>query len=164
MSFLAEIFSGGVGSIIKTVGTVVDDISTSDEERIALKNEERKAELDYKVQMKELVIKEKHLAIEDRVSAREANTKVQSSKNASWLAKNIQPVLALLMTAMVTYLCYIMFISNQELSNQRFNLAVMILSFLGGVFANMTAYYFGSSSESGEMFKHTSTQLKDLQK
>lgn len=54
MSFLTNLFTGGVGSIVEKVGDAIHKNVTSDKERMALENEAAKAEQDFNVKIAQM--------------------------------------------------------------------------------------------------------------
>ena len=56
MSWFTSILSGGVDKVVDSVGNAVDKIVTSDEERLILKNELTKIQLDAKQKQDELEV------------------------------------------------------------------------------------------------------------
>ena len=55
MSILSKIFSSGATELVKGVGGVIDDLSTSDEERLEAKRKIKEAVLNYEKSMQEQV-------------------------------------------------------------------------------------------------------------
>ena len=75
MSILTKIFSTGATALVKEVGTVVDDLITSKEEKLILKNKLKELLLSHEVKMQQEVTK--------RWEA--------DSLSDSWMSKNIRP-------------------------------------------------------------------------
>jgi hypothetical protein len=79
MAFLETVktlFSGG--KIVETIGNVVDELHFSNEEKAKVNQELLKLEAE---------IEQSYMA--DTANAREMNSKLQESSNASWLSKNL---------------------------------------------------------------------------
>lgn len=74
------------------LGINLDDALGTEEGRFNL----RQAEIDHEEFLVTSAMEDKRLDMADTASAREMNSRVQESANASWLAKNIMPVLALI--------------------------------------------------------------------
>jgi len=51
MSFLTDLFSGGAGSIVDSVGKVLDNVITTKEEKMQQENELRKSEIQFQLDM-----------------------------------------------------------------------------------------------------------------
>ena len=75
MGVLGKIFSSGAGELVKNVGGVLDNLTTSTEEKLKIKTEIKKIISDYETE------------IEKNVTSR-----WQSDMNSdSWLSKNVRP-------------------------------------------------------------------------
>ena len=75
MGLITKIFTTGANELIKEVGTVVDDLITSKEEKLILKNKLKDMLLSHEVKMQQEVTK--------RWEA--------DSMSDSWMSKNIRP-------------------------------------------------------------------------
>tara|TARA_R110000824_G_scaffold183926_1_gene364982 strand:+ start:35 stop:427 length:393 start_codon:yes stop_codon:yes gene_type:complete len=91
MNILSKIFSSGATELVKGVGSVIDDLSTSDEERLEAKRKIKQAVLDY----------EKAMQVE--VSER---WKVDMQSD-SWLSKNIRPMVLIFLCTSTVLLIFI---------------------------------------------------------
>ena len=86
MSILGKIFSGGAADLVKGVGGVIDNLHTSNEEKLAAENKIKELISDYETKME--------ANITDRWKA--------DMNSDSWLSKNIRPlVLAFLVVCTV---------------------------------------------------------------
>ena len=83
MSILSKIFSSGATELVKGVGGVIDDLSTSDEERLEAKRKIKEAVLNYEKSMQEQV-----------------TSRWLSDNNGSLLTKNIRPLALAFLTFM----------------------------------------------------------------
>jgi len=90
MSLLGTIFSSGATELVKGVGGVIDDLTTTDEERAEakLKIEEMAASLDIQMQKE--------------VSARWT----QDMNSDSWLSKNVRPLTLVFLTFIFVILSF----------------------------------------------------------
>tara|TARA_R100001440_G_scaffold64902_1_gene85637 strand:- start:400 stop:795 length:396 start_codon:yes stop_codon:yes gene_type:complete len=91
MSILGKIFSSGTGELIKNVGHVVDDLVTTDEERLEAKQKLRDMIMSYEAQMQK------------EVSER---WKVDMQSD-SWLSKNIRPLVLIFLVVSTILLIFI---------------------------------------------------------
>lgn len=83
MSWFTNIFSSGVSGVIDSVGTAIDKLVTSDEEKMQLKNELIKIELEAKNKADELNFKYEE----------EATKRHQADMNSdNWISKSIRPI------------------------------------------------------------------------
>ena len=95
MSWIAEVFSSSVGTVVKEVGSAIDSLVTSDEERLQLKNALMKIEVEASNKKDEL-----NLQYDKEVSARH-----QADMNSdSWLSKNIRPMTLIFILVMYSLL------------------------------------------------------------
>ena len=86
MSILGNLFSGGAGELVESVGGVLDNLTTSKEEKLAAKQKMKELIADYETKME--------ANITDRWKA--------DMNSDSWLSKNIRPlVLAFLVVCTV---------------------------------------------------------------
>lgn len=83
MSWFTNIFSSGVSGVIDSVGTAIDKLVTSDEEKMQLKNELIKIELEAKNKADELNFK-----YEEEVTKRHQ----ADMTSDNWLSKSIRPI------------------------------------------------------------------------
>ena len=76
MSILASIFSGGATELVKGVGGVIDDLHTSEEEKLEAAQKIKELVSNYEVEMEKTITK-----------------RWESDMNSdSWLSKNIRPM------------------------------------------------------------------------
>lgn len=148
MSWFGEIFSSGVGNIIEQVGDAFDKNLTSDQERLEMENEQRRAEMEYKVEMRSLDVQEKSLFLADVDSARDNQSRVQESENAGWLAKNIQPLLALVLVGLTFAMFSRVLFGSINPNSHESTISMMILGSLATIITQVVSYFFGSSRDS----------------
>jgi len=87
MSILGKIFSGGASDLVESLGTAIDKIHTSAEEKELVKAEVKKVILDYEQKMQIEVTK-----------------RWEADMNGNWLTKSIRPLtLAFLMVVLTTF-------------------------------------------------------------
>ena len=95
MSWLSEIFSSSVVSVVDSVGNAIDKLVTSDEEKLALKNELAKIQLEAQNKKDEL-----DLQFDKEITQRQAN----DMSSDSWLSKNIRPLTLIFILVMYSLL------------------------------------------------------------
>lgn len=162
-NFLSDLFSSGATSLVTAIGDSLDKLVTSDEEKKELDNELAKATMQYEVQMATLGVQEKQIEMQDRDSARVNQSRIQESEHASWLAKNVQPFLALVIIALTFGIYwYIIFYGNkQQLDESGMkDLVIYILGALTTIVTQVVAYFFGSSSGSAAKSKTLEAMTK----
>ena len=152
-NFLTNLFSAGASSLVNAVGDAIDKNVTSDEERKDLENEIEKAKLNYEVEMKSLGINETKAYLSDTASARENQSRVQESSEAGFLAKNVHPILALVIISLTFFLYYWLIIgssSQAPVNPEMKDIVIYILGALTTISTQVVAYFFGSSKGSKE--------------
>lgn len=163
-NFLAKIFTGGAGTLIEAVGSAIDKVVTSDEERLELTNEIQKAEMAYTIEMRKLSVEEKRLVLADTGSARDHQSRVQESDHASWLSKNIHPVLAATIIGL-TFFMYFWVVQKGSKGLADTGMKDVIIYILGALTALSTqvaSYFFGSSQGSQDKQKAFNKMAKAL--
>lgn len=95
MSWISEIFTSSVGTVVEKAGEAIDRLVTSDAERLELKNELIKIELDAKEKAGNL-----ELQFDKEITSRH-----QADMNSdSWLSKNIRPLTLIFILVMYSLL------------------------------------------------------------
>ena len=132
MSWITTLFSGGVSKVVDSLGTAIDKLVTSDEERGKLKVVLEKEMYNFeKTQLKAQAQYDKE------VTQRHAN----DMKSDSWLSKNVRPFTLIFMTVTVMGLAYsTIFILDKE----DVVLVEPWLSVFTVLLGTMYAFYFGS--------------------
>ena len=97
MSWITELFSSSVGTIIEKAGGAIDSLVTSDEERLALKNALQKIANDEKAEAN------RHVEAQEKAVTERHKTDMTSD---SWLSKNIRPMALIFLTVSVVALAY----------------------------------------------------------
>lgn len=153
MGFLKDLFSGGAGSLVDSVGKVLDNVVTTKEEKLQLENEIRKSEIQFQIDMKKLSNEEQQMILGDIASARQRDIQVQTTANTTKLNKNLMPILAFGTIVLVFSLFYILIFSPQLVKGEGKELAMYLLGILSAVLTQIYSYYFGSSAGSADKAK-----------
>ena len=95
MGIISNLFSSSIDTVIESVGTAADSILTSDEERLILKNELARIQLESKYKQDEL-----ELQFDKEISERHKN----DMNSDSWLSKNIRPLTLIFILVMYSLL------------------------------------------------------------
>ena len=80
---LVEIISGGIGSLIGSIGGIIDDLNTSDEEKLAAKLALSQLENDITIRL---------IEAEQTVVQEKAKVLVAEAQGESWLQRNWRPI------------------------------------------------------------------------
>lgn len=151
MSFITNLFSGGAGKLVEAVGGVIDNVTTSKEEKMQLENELKKAEMEHTLEMEKLSVAEKKMMLDDVDSARKREAHVQTSEHATKLSKNVSPVIAL-GTVMLTFFLFYVLIFKDDLlvdkDQHKKDILMYVLGVLSAILTQVYSFYFGSSQGS----------------
>jgi hypothetical protein len=122
MSILSKIFSSGASDLVKNVGGVIDDLTTTQEEKLQAEQK----------------IKELFLAHEQQIQA-EVTKRWQSDMNSdSWLSKNVRPMVLIFLVLSTILLIFIdggllsFKVENSWIELIKLTLLTMIGSYFGG--------------------------------
>jgi len=91
MSILTKLFSGGAADLVKGVGGVIDNLHTSDEEKLAAENKIKALISDYETKME--------ANITDRWKA--------DMNSDSWLSKNVRPMILIFLVVSTVLMIFI---------------------------------------------------------
>ena len=91
MSILTNLFSGGAAELVKGVGGVIDNLHTSEEEKLAAENKIKELVANYEVQMEQ--------QISDRWKA--------DMNSDSWLSKNVRPLVLIFLVVCTVLMIFI---------------------------------------------------------
>ncbi|MBI5890689.1 MAG: hypothetical protein HZB47_08440 [Nitrosomonadales bacterium] len=159
-------FSSGTSTLVTSVGDAIDKIVTTDEEKKELDSELGKANLQYQMQMATLGLQETQAYLGDAANARENQSRVQESEHASWLAKNVHPVLAVSIIGLTFFMYWYIAFSDQSATHimapdsPMKDIVIYILGALTTVATQVVSYFFGSSSGSADKSKALNAFLK----
>jgi hypothetical protein len=108
MGWLSKIFSATGVNVITSVGKVLDDLVTSDEELALTDIQKAKIKAAYNVKMKELMMNiDRQAAEHEENLENELTERLQlDMKSDSWLSKNIRPMALIFMTLVVSVLAF----------------------------------------------------------
>jgi len=124
MSVLTQIFSSGAGELIKSVGGVVDNLTTSKEEKLEAERNIKELIANYEVEM------------EKNITSRwEADL-----KSDSWLSKNVRPMTLIFLIVCTMLLIFI------DAGAINFNVKDSYVDLLQLVLITVIGAYFGGRS------------------
>ena len=132
MGWISKLFSAGASELVGTVGSVIDDLVTSDEERIVLKNALKK-EIMLHAERQE----DQALRLDAEITKRHEN----DMKSDSWLSKNIRPMTLLFLTTTTVLLA---FLTIFILPVSKVALLTPWITLLTTLLVVVYAFYFGS--------------------
>jgi len=124
MSILTNIFSGGASDLIKSVGGVLDNLTTSKEEKLEAERKIKELMANYEVEM------------EKNITSRwEADL-----KSDSWLSKNVRPMVLIFLIVCTMLLIFI------DAGTINFNVKDSYIDLLQLVLITVIGAYFGGRS------------------
>ena len=124
MSILTKIFSGGAGELVKSVGGVLDNLTTSKEEKLEAERKIKELIANYEVEM------------EKNITSRwEADL-----KSDSWLSKNVRPLVLIFLIVCTMLLIFI------DAGAINFNVKDSYVDLLQLVLITVIGAYFGGRS------------------
>jgi hypothetical protein len=124
MSILNKIFSAGAGDLIKNVGGVIDNLTTSKEEKLEAERKIKELIANYEIEM------------EKNITARwEADL-----KSDSWLSKNVRPMTLIFLIVCTMLLIFI------DAGAINFNVKDSYVDLLQLVLITVIGAYFGGRS------------------
>ena len=124
MSILGKIFSGGAADLVKGVGGVIDDLHTSDEEKLAAEQKIKALISDYETKME--------ANITDRWKA--------DMNSDSWLSKNIRPLVLAFLVICTVLMIFIDAGSINFVVEQKWTdlLQLVLITVIGAYFGGRT--------------------------
>ena len=124
MSVLGKIFSGGAGELVKSVGGVIDNLTTSKEEKLEAERKIKELMANYEVEM------------EKNITSRwEADL-----KSDSWLSKNVRPLVLIFLIVCTMLLIFI------DAGTLKFEVKSSWVDLLQLVLITVIGAYFGGRS------------------
>lgn len=154
---LGSIFSGGASELIKSIGGVVDNLTTTKAEKEQLNIDLQKLVTAHEEKMTELANAELQTYLVDNQSARDSYTRIEESDKASWMSKNILPILAVVITIGFFGLLAYMFKYTVPKENER--ILDIMLGSLSTAWISVVGFFFGSSLSSHNKDKTISNSL-----
>ena len=124
MSVLTQIFSSGATALVGSVGSVIDDLTTSKEEKLEAERKIKELIANYEVEM------------ENNITSRwEADL-----KSDSWLSKNVRPLVLIFLIVCTMLLIFI------DAGAINFNVKDSYVDLLQLVLITVIGAYFGGRS------------------
>lgn len=147
--------SKGFNAVLDVAGTLVPGLSTLDKIKdavlgeapeVVLTEEDKQRFLElYKEELNEL-----DMRLKDVQDARAREIAVNSSSTASWLSKNVAPIIALVYVAFSIALYILVLVGNIKTTD---NITFLVIGNISGSISMLLGYYFGSSRTSSDKDK-----------
>ena len=132
MNWIANLFSSGASKLVDSLGSAIDKLVTSDEERLKLKNALEKEINTFREAQLEAIAE-----YDKQITQRHAN----DMKSDSWLSKNIRPLVLAFMSVSAVLLAYLTIFILDEHSVPLIEPWIDLLKVL---LVTIYAFYFGS--------------------
>lgn len=145
MGWLSKLFSSVGVNVISSVGKVIDDISTSDEELALTEIQKQKIKAAYDVKMRELIAQIDSAAFrhEENMESELTERLKLDMKSDSKLSKNIRPITLIFMTLVVSLLAFLT-IFNSGLTEGQLKMVEQWIPFFQMIMLAIYGFYFGS--------------------
>ena len=124
MGVLGKIFSAGAGKLVENVGGVLDNLTTSKEEKLEAQRKIKEIVANYEIEMEKNVT--------DRWNA--------DMNSDSWLSKNVRPMVLIFLVVCTVLLIFI------DAGHLKFNVKESYVDLLQIVLITVIGAYFGGRS------------------
>jgi len=165
MSILTDLFAGGASTLVDSIGNVISKVHTTTGEKMTIDSEIQKAAFSHDETMANINLEIDKAELADTDSARKMNESIENSATASWLSKNIVPLMAIFFT--VLCFCFFFIIlagllhfgpfgkgQKFEIDADSKNILIYLMGSLSTIVITIVTFYFGSS--------HGSNQKNDI--
>ncbi len=165
MAWLSTIFSSIGVSVISTIGNVIDELVTSDEEVALTDIQKAKIKAAYNVKVQELLaeIDQKAAEHEENLENELTERLKLDMKSDSWLSKNIRPMTLIFMTLVVSTLAFFT-IFNNTFTEQQLDTIKAWIPFFQVIMLTIYGFYFGSRGLEKIQTIRVSSQAKNSNK
>ncbi len=145
MAWYSKIFSAIGVDLVSSVGKVIDDLVTTDEEMELTEIQKIKIQTAYKKEMQALLNKydRQQQEHEENLEHELTNRLKLDMKSDSWLSKNVRPLALIFMTLVVSIMAFFTIFDNQLTDNQLESLKEWI-PFFSALMMVIYGFYFGS--------------------
>lgn len=145
MAWFSKLFSGIGVQLTATIGKVLDDLVTSDEEIALTENQKMKIQTAYEVKMRQLLVDlDKQQAVHEENLESELTERLKlDMKSDSWLSKNIRPMALIFMTVTVAILAFFT-VFNSGVTNNQLDVLKEWVPFFTTLMVVIYGFYFGS--------------------
>jgi hypothetical protein len=131
MSKLLDFLSGGAAKVIDSIGNVIDNVTTTQEEKLTLKNEAARI-------VGQEFLNMQMMANEEMANAR--NREIELKNSVGGWTQNVMAGLTIL-----SFLACIFTWMFIDIRNENKDMLYMLIGYLGGQVGQIFSYWFGSS-------------------
>ena len=145
MGWFSKLFSSVGLDLTATVGKVIDDLVTSDEELALTEIQKLKVKTAFEVQMKSLLVQlDKQQAEHEQNLENELTERLRlDMKSDSWLSKNIRPMVLIFLTATVSIMAFFT-VFDSGFTEAQLSALKEWIPFFSTIMMTVYAFYFGS--------------------
>lgn len=148
---IGNVVGSSAGNLVESVANAADKFITTKAEQEAFKLELEKEINRHNEAMATLVTEETKAYLADTSNARDNNAKIQESDHASWLAKNVTYVLAVVVT--VGFFGLLGYMLKYEVPRSNERIMDILLGALATAWISVISFFYGSSQGSRENTK-----------
>ena len=133
MSWFSDMFTGGAADLVDSIGGALDELITSDDERLAAKNKLQSLVNDFKVKTLDAAAQQ-----DKEVTSRH----MADMSSDSWLSKNIRPMGLLFMLVTTVVLVYTTTFS--DLTTPQIDVLKSWITPIVSIVSTIIVFYYGS--------------------
>lgn len=139
----SKIIGESAGAVVSNIMGGLDGLITSKEERMEMEAKIT-AEINRHTEaVRNADLEETKAYLSDSANARDNNAKIQESENASWLAKNVTYILALVVT--IGFFGLLAYMLKYEVPAANKDVMNILLGSLGTAWVTIIGFFYGSS-------------------
>ena len=145
MTWFSKLFSAAGAELASTVGNVIDELVTTDEEVALTEIQKLKIKTAYEVEMKKLLVDldRQQAQHEENLEGELTERLKLDMKSDSWLSKNIRPMALIFMTLVISVLAFFT-VFNCNLTAKQIQVLKEWIPFFSTLMMVIYAFYFGS--------------------
>ncbi|MFC3123214.1 hypothetical protein [Agaribacter flavus] len=146
MSWFSKLFSSVGVDLTATVGKVVDELVSSDEEMALTEIQKMKIKKAYEVELKQIMseMDRRQKEHEESLEATLTERLKLDMKSDSWLSKNIRPMALIFLTVVVSLLAAFSMFGLSDISENQRQIISDWTDFFGTIMMVVYGFYFGS--------------------
>ncbi len=157
---LKSILSGGIAESVTKISDLAHSWITTGKDKKEFEIEVEKMLNEQANKNAEIAQTELDSILKDVENARDSYTHIQESDKASWLAKNIMPLLTIVVT--LGFFSLLIYMLKYEVPKSNERIMDILLGSLGTAWITMISFYFGSSKGSEDKSKIIHESLNKL--
>ena len=145
MSWISKLFSAAGANIVTSIGKILDDITTTDEEIALTDIQKAKIKSAYEIEMQRILLEFTHQAeLHEKHLEEELTKRLKlDMKSDSWMSKNIRPMTLVFMTLIVSTLSFFT-IFNSNFNEAQLDTIKSWIPFFQTIMLTIYGFYFGS--------------------